>query len=71
MPSRSSAWLFPGRDDAASYRSLVSTADLQSLLMYRAFSDWQRASKLYTDMIGVSVNLTAEWLSLMTGGRKK
>ena len=71
LPLRSAAWFLPGQDDAASYRSLVSTADLQSLLVYRTFSDWQRISEIYTDMIGVSFNLAADWFSLMAGEKKK
>ena len=67
---RSAAWFTPRGDDAASFRSLVSTSDLQSLLIYRTFSEWQQLTELYANMIGVSLNLATDWLSLMGGVRK-
>jgi ubiquinone biosynthesis protein len=70
LPLRSAAWFPPRGDDAASFRSLVSTSDLQSLLIYRTFSEWQQLTELYANMIGVSLNLAMDWLSLMGGVRK-
>ena len=71
FPLRSTAWFSAQADDAASYRSLVSTSDLQSLLVYQTFSEWQQLTEFYTNMIGVSFNLAADWLSLMGGGKKE
>ena len=70
FPLRSAAWFTPQVDDAASYRSLVSTSDLQSLLVHRTFSEWQQLTEFYANMIGVSFNLTADWLSLLGGINK-
>ena len=70
IPLRSATWFTPQVDDAASYRSLVSTSDLQSLLVYQTFNEWQHLTELYTSMIGVSFNLAADWLSLMGGVKK-
>ena len=70
FPQRSAAWFTPQMDDAASYRSLVSTSDLQSLLVHRTFSEWQQLTEFYANMIGVSFNLTADWLSLLGGINK-
>jgi ubiquinone biosynthesis protein len=70
FPLRSAAWFMPQVDDAASYRSLLSTSDLQSLLVYRTFSEWRQLTEFYANMFGVSFNLAADWLSLMAGVRK-
>ncbi len=70
FPVRSATWFLPGVNDAASYRSLVSTSDLQSMLVYKTFNEWQQISEFYTNMIGASVNLAADWLSLMAGVKK-
>ncbi|MBT8329672.1 MAG: hypothetical protein KJN87_08205, partial [Desulfofustis sp.] len=67
FPLRSATWFIPQVDDAAAYRSLVSTSDLQSLLVHRTFSEWQQLTEFYTAMFGVSINLAADWLSLMGG----
>ena len=70
FPLRSATWFIPGVDDAASFRSLVSTSDLQSLLVYRTFNEWQQISGFYAGMIGASFNLAADWLTFMTGVKK-
>ncbi|RZW20492.1 MAG: hypothetical protein EX260_06630 [Desulfobulbaceae bacterium] len=67
FPLRSATWFIPQVDDAAAYRSLVSTSDLQSLLVHRTFSEWQQLTEFYTTMFGVSIYLAADWLSLMGG----
>ncbi|MBT8346087.1 MAG: hypothetical protein KJO28_07255 [Desulfofustis sp.] len=69
FPLRSATWFIPQVDDAAAYRSLVSTSDLQSLLVHRTFSEWQQLTEFYTTMFGVSINLAADWLSLMGGDK--
>ena len=70
FPLRSAARFTPRMDDAASYRSLVSTSDLQTLLVYRTFSKCQQLTEFYTNMIGVSFNLAATSLSLMGDASK-
>jgi ubiquinone biosynthesis protein len=71
FPLRSAAWFMPQVDDASSYRSLVSTSDLQSLLVYKTFSEWQQLSEFYANLFGVSFNLGADWFSLMAGAKKE
>ncbi len=65
FPLRSAAWLIPNLDDAAYYRSLISTSDLQSLISYWAFSDWKRFTNMYTGLISASYKFAADWFSLM------
>jgi hypothetical protein len=70
LPLRTAGWFTPQVDDAASYRCLVSTSDLQSLPVYQTFSEWQQLTELYANMLGVSFNHAADWLFLMSGARK-